>query len=528
MSQIRGYISRLKQWLDLHHDAWYIFYSLIAVFALSFFLRLWRLPETLLFLGDQGRDALVVSRIFTEQDLVFIGPTTSVGNLYLGPLYYYFMLPFLWLSYPSPVGPAIAVALLSCATVVGVYQIGRQLVGKRAALFATAIFGFSATFVEYARFSWNPNPAPFVSLLLIWFLYKALQGKTQFWFWVIVCFAVLLQLHYLMLLLVVPIGMLWLWQAVRSWKRVGWSQELQSQLRFSVLGKLAFVATYIPLVLFDYRHNWLNARGFYEMILGGNHFNAAEVSAVSRVLQILFETHGRGMHILFEVLIGQERLLNTILLLISVLVLLYAVFLQKKRRTGLGILLLILFTSILGTAAYEHTIFDHYIAYLFPVIALSLGVVGDTLIHALKRAGWLMVVAFFAVFFVWNVPAYPLQKPLWGVSDVERTAQTILDRVQPGELYNIVLLSDTGDIDGQNYRYFLTTPDKPAWQDSATKPPVRRDKRGTVETLFIINEDRALEHVVDSPIYEIVVFPNKEPAEVYEVEGGPEITVLRK
>jgi hypothetical protein len=32
--------------------------------------------------------------------------------------------------------------------------------------------------------------------------------------------------------------------------------------------------------------------------------------------------------------------------------------------------------------------------------------------------------------------------------------------------------------------------------------------------------------VTDSPIYEIVVFPNKEPKEVYTTFDGPEITVL--
>lgn len=74
----------------------------VVLVAAAFFLRFYNLEDSQQFLGDQGRDAIVVSRMFVEKDPVFIGPITSVGDIYLGPLYYYFMLPFLWLSYPSP------------------------------------------------------------------------------------------------------------------------------------------------------------------------------------------------------------------------------------------------------------------------------------------------------------------------------------------------------------------------------------------------------------------------------------------
>ena len=96
----------------LQKQSWH-WYVALAIMLIGGFLRLYRVPDTLMFLGDQGRDALIVARIFKEFDPVLIGPVTSVGNLYLGPLYYYFMLPFLWLSYPSPLGPVYAVAIFS-------------------------------------------------------------------------------------------------------------------------------------------------------------------------------------------------------------------------------------------------------------------------------------------------------------------------------------------------------------------------------------------------------------------------------
>ncbi|MDZ7586952.1 MAG: hypothetical protein U0946_04300, partial [Patescibacteria group bacterium] len=66
--------------------------------ALGAILRFYRLPQTLQFLGDQGRDALVLKDLVVNFNLPFIGPITSVGGFYLGPLYYYLMAPFLWVA----------------------------------------------------------------------------------------------------------------------------------------------------------------------------------------------------------------------------------------------------------------------------------------------------------------------------------------------------------------------------------------------------------------------------------------------
>lgn len=152
---------------------------------------------------------------------------------------------------------------------------------------------------------------------------------------------------------------------------------------------------------------------------------------------------------------------------------------------------------------------------------LTLGLVIDFL-YKKGFFGKILLMVFLLFFVSYNYESLPkiLKDTGWKISDIRRTAATILDRVEEGEKYNIVLLSGTGDIDGQNYRYFLNNSDKPA---------VSTEQRGEIKKLFIINEDRVLDKVVDSPVYEIVVFPDKTPKEVYEVEGGgPEITVLTK
>src|SRR5258708_24644946 len=135
--------------------------TLIFFLVVGTFLRLYRFKSTLQFLGDQGRDALVVLHIIQDHHPVLIGPVTSTGNIYLGPLYYYMMVPFLWLTYPSPIGPAYAIAILAIITLFLTYHLGKEMVGEEAAVVATGFMALSATAITFSRFSWNPHPAPF-------------------------------------------------------------------------------------------------------------------------------------------------------------------------------------------------------------------------------------------------------------------------------------------------------------------------------------------------------------------------------
>lgn len=486
------------------------------------FLRLYNIPGSMMFLGDQGRDAIIVKRIFTDFDPVFIGPVTSVGNMYLGPLYYYFMLPWLMLTYPSPVGPAYGVAILGIITVFLMYHFGKKLVGEQAAIIGTTFFALSSTVVNNTRFSWNPNPAPFVSLCMIYFTYMAWRKNPKYWIFVSLFFSILIQLHYLTLLSAAGAGVIWLFHLFELKKH---KNKLKKLFISTLIAFLVFVGSLTPIILFDLKHDNLNAQAFTQMVLGKDNFKQnQDIPLLDKATTIAKETHGRGMHILFEISIGKQRQLNTWLLVFTLIILVALAINHKKFKLknddfyGETVVLVYLFTAIIGTSFYGHSIFDHYISYLFPVTFLTFGIV----IAAISSRSFIakvMSMTFFFYFLAFNFNKYNLKTQSWSVFDVKRTADTILERVEKGEKYNIVLLSNTGDIDGQSYRYFLET---------SPTPPVRTENRGEVETLFVINEDQIIKDVTKSPIYEIVVFPDKDIQEVYNIDNGPEITILKK
>ena len=66
---------------------------IIIIIAISAFMRLFKISDYMEFLGDQGRDVVIVRDFLKHGNLFFIGPQTSIGNMYLGPYYYYFIAP---------------------------------------------------------------------------------------------------------------------------------------------------------------------------------------------------------------------------------------------------------------------------------------------------------------------------------------------------------------------------------------------------------------------------------------------------
>ena len=85
----------------------------VLIIVIGAFLRLYRLPNFATFLSDQGRDAIIIKRIVTFEHWPAIGAPSSVGQIYLGPFYYYLMVPFLALFQLQPIGLAFGSAIIS-------------------------------------------------------------------------------------------------------------------------------------------------------------------------------------------------------------------------------------------------------------------------------------------------------------------------------------------------------------------------------------------------------------------------------
>lgn len=494
---------------------------LFLILCCAVLLRFYNLRNTMMFQGDQGRDALVVANIFKDLDPVFIGPVTSIGNMYLGPFYYYFMLPFLFLSYPSPIGPVYAVAGLSVLTVFLLFKITKRIFDKKTAYLAAIFFTFSAGVVNLARFSWNPNPAPFFSLLMFYFTYLAWKKNTKYWLLVSACFSILIQLHYVTLLSLSGAGIIFLIQLIEKIKenRNKFFKIEKKFIKHSFLAIFIFMLSLTPLVLFDFKHDFLNAKSFTKILVKEESFDLQRkkgrqgFSAITKFFTI--DLKDRASQILFEPSFAVSKVNHPLLFLVLIVSCLHLIKVKFKLKDGEKVLLAYLIPGIVGVSIYQHQIYDHYIAYLFPFVYIFYG-----LFFAKIKHKWIMLVLSisFLIFFISdNIKRYTLKNNDWTINDIEATTKEIYKRVEENEKYNIVLLSASKDLYGMNYRYFLST---------NKNEPVKMEDHHSAQKLFIINEEKVEKNVLDSQIYEIIVFPSKNIVETFEMKNGPEISIL--
>ncbi len=496
-----------------------IFFLIVAIAA---FLRFYNLKDSLMFQGDQGRDALVVSQIFQELDPVFIGPVTSIGNMYLGPFYYYFMLPFLFLSYPSPMGPVYAVAGLGLVTVVLFFFIARRLFDQKTALIGTFFFGLSAGAVNLSRFSWNPNIAPFFSLLMFYWTYLAWKKNSKYWIYVAICFALLIQLHYVTLLAFSGPAIILLLQ-IKDYFQAAKNKTDQKikQLGLHVLfASVIFLISLTPLVLFDFKHGFVNATSFTSILTEKESFDLERKTggntwqAIHKFLTL--DLKDRASQIIFEPSFGVHPLNHPLLFVLLITVIIYLVKTKAKLSEAEIVLAAYLIPAIIGISVYQHQVYEHYIAYLFPMVYLLYGLFFSRLKP--KFLSFILFIGFGTFFITNNLNRYWLKSHTFTIDNMLQTAQAIHNRVSQNEKYNIVLLSESKDLYGMNYRYFLNTLDN---------KPVKIEDHHQAQKLFIINEEHSSFDPVSSEIYEIKVFPSKTIVDRFTIENGPEIIVLQ-
>lgn len=419
-------------------------------------LRLYRLESGLQFLGDQGRDALVMYRLIAQGDLPFIGPITSVGGFYLGPLYYYLMAPFLWLARFDPVGPAAATAVLGVMTVPALYLVADKISGRKAAWLTAAMYAVAFIPISETRSAWNPNLMPLAALGIIYGFYSNNLPLTA------LSLGTALQFHY-MIVFLTP----WLvWQA--------WLARGNKQLVKSLIILLLLM---IPLILFEVKNNWLNVRGLIEF-LGKHRYGSLNLG------QVIKDTVGRSEQAIGMVLgFGRNfSILRTWLTRGWLLLLL--IFFKKNKFLGIYLL-----TSIFTLAVYQENIYPHYLGFLFPAVFMLTAVF-------LSQLPQLFTAAVLVLFLVYNAgQTFQLLSQSGNLKSVRATAEFVNSDIKlNGHTgVNVALIDGTRDYPAMNLRYFLTL---------AGAPLLNYDQYPESQILYVVSPYEQTD-ILKQPMWEI-------------------------
>lgn len=451
---------------------------IIGVVILSLFLRLFKIPSYMTFLGDEGRDALVWLRM-TRGKFTLIGPTTSIGNMYLGPLYYYLMLPFYIVL--GTVGPSVGVALFAGVTSFLLWLFGKEWFSEKVGILAAFLYAISPVAIVLSHSSWNPNVMPFFALLAIWGIWQFWQKDKYYWLaidGVLLSFAV--QSHYLGILLLPLVGLFFLVKLVELLRR---KDKNWRKITFSfVLCSIFFVLlSVLPLVWFDLRHNFINYKSFYKF------FSERQTTVNLKAYKALPQIWPLWQMLATRLIAGKDvfvGLWTSVILGLGLMVnavSLFRHFLEKKQKSFLLILLWLL-TGLLGMGLYKQHIYDHYFGFLFPAIFLLTALM-LTKIWEIKRVGKALSFVLLVIITFCSLSEIPLKySPGYQMQHTAKVDQKILEEAQ-GKPFNLGMIAKQNYDAG--YRYFLEkSGHKPLEIDPA------RAKETIAEQLFVVCEEK--------------------------------------
>jgi 4-amino-4-deoxy-L-arabinose transferase-like glycosyltransferase len=486
------------------------YYLLIIVLVFGAFLRLYRIGEYMTFLGDEGRDAIIVRRLLLYADPILVGPGTSIGNMYLGPLYYYFMAPWLWLANFSPIGPAIGVAIFGIITIWLMYYVGNLWFGRTAGLIAALLYAVAPTVIVYSRSSWNPNIMPFFALLCMLAIWKVWQEKKYKWMLILAAsFAFVMQSHYLGLLLAPVFGIFWVLTFLNARK----NRSVSALLKNTAWGLLVFLFLMSPLLIFDARHAWRNVNAMKLFFTERQTTVSVKPWNAIPLAWPIFEQINASMLTAKNVVAGNivsAILLFPLLLLVRAV---RSVKLENKSRNGYVLLFVWFGIAVIGLGLYKQQIYDHYFGFVFPIPFLILGGIAQTVINSARIRGASLVIVGIGLLVVLNLMASPLLfAPNRQLQRSEEVSQKIIDESQ-GKPFNLAVIAERNYDDA--YEYYLRVQDA----NVVDIDPQMSDETITDQLFVVCEMEKEKCNPTNNPKAEVANFGWSEVEQTWEVAG---------
>ena len=435
---------------------------LIFILAISTFTRFYRLPATVTFLEDEGRDVLIEHRILTG-NAVALGPQTSTGNMYLGPFYYYFTAPALFIASGDPMGPIVLIALTGVVTTYLFYSFVSGWFSHRVGIISAILYAVLPAAVYMSRNSWNPNLVPLITLLFIKVMEMLVSKKELKYFLLLgLLGGVLVQLHYMVLLLlgISALYLIWFFR-----------KNIIFFAKGAVLTVVGFLLPLTPFILFEFKNDFVNTQALVKFVLAKEEHNIRYSLPLRMYQDKVVEAGGRLLSSLYGA--GQVTKIDPLTPYAFWGFISMCILALRKSSSIYKLLFTLTFGSLIMLGIYQENIHLHYLGFLFPlVIILSASIVTDKRLWLRLAASLYLVI--FTLYGSYTTYRYIISGPSSQLTRAREVASYIV-KSAGDRSYNAVTFRDTSTT--SPFAYFL---------EISGRPPSNKLE----STLFLICVDR--------------------------------------
>lgn len=462
---------------------------LLLVVIIGGLLRFYRLQDLATFGGDQGIDYQNVAKMLVGKKLSLLGPITHVG-VFLGPLYYYLLIPFFLIFKFDPIAAPVMFALFGTATVGLIYVLAKDLLrsgpAKQGRTFVdtftfltSLLYAVSPVILESSRAPSQPHLIPFFATLLLISIIHIIRNTDKWWDWVLtgICLASVIQFHFLAF----PV---WIFTAVILTFNKGPALQGKAGPYKIFWLSVPVVVLLFPWFLFELRHNFFITNQIFDYLHSGE-VSFSATGYFERVLDLIWFS--------FDRLIGQgNQILTAVAIILSVSGII-------KRSNLLIPLVFYFFINIFGIALYRFPFSNHYISALYPVIILFFSIGIFRILPQLLACITFIIFILF-IFSHNNLNSnHGYTMPEWvNTGLIKKTADMIsVDIKKRSGTYNVVNTLD-GDTRANPYRYVLTYKNNIA--------PLGVEKYSEGNHLYIITRN-SVNQLLDDKRWELLSFP---------------------
>ena len=200
---------------------------LSAIIVVGIFLRTFHFQEWMEFSPDQARDATLIGEVLSgKESLPLLGAESGNTGFKLGPIAYHWQYLSGLVFGSEPYDFAYPELIFSILAIPLFFFLMRKYFAAEISLILTFVMSISFFIVKYSRFAWNPNAAPFFSILFVFSLLEMIDSKRKgnlLWPAILgIAFGVSVQLHTLFIFILPVVAgcglLVWMKRGLFSWK----------------------------------------------------------------------------------------------------------------------------------------------------------------------------------------------------------------------------------------------------------------------------------------------------------------------
>lgn len=243
-------------------------YFLLLIFVLlCLFFRIYKFEIFFLFEHDQDLFSWIVKDILVDHHIRLIGQLTSIDGVFIGPLFYYMLVPFFALFKMNPLGALVPILIIAVFSLISIYFVFSKMFNKTVGTIGAFIYAVSVGNAFYDRWIVPTQPT---FLWCIWYLFLLLslvKGNFKVLPILGILMGLVWHVHVALIVLVLPVPL-----AIFMSKK-------KLILKDLILPIILFLILTAPFWVFEVRHNYQQVNGFIKSL----HEERGELKGIHRL-----------------------------------------------------------------------------------------------------------------------------------------------------------------------------------------------------------------------------------------------------